>query len=29
MKIFVFDNIENTLKIDEYSILLIKEFKDL
>lgn len=26
---FVFDNAENKLKIDEYTILLIKEFKDL
>lgn len=28
-QIFVFDNAENKLRIDEYTILLIKEFKDL
>ena len=29
MKIFVFDNAENKLRIEEESILLVKEFKDL
>lgn len=29
MNIFSFDNVENKLQIDEYTILLIKEFKDL
>lgn len=29
MNFFVYDNAEHSLKIDEYSILLIKEFKDL
>ena len=29
MNFFVFDSADNTLKIDEYSILLVKEFKDL
>lgn len=29
MQFFVFNNAENTLQVDEYSILLIKEFKDL
>lgn len=29
MQFFIFNNADNTLKIDEYSILLIKEFKDL
>lgn len=29
MKFFIFDNAVNSLRIDEYSILLIKEFKDL
>ena len=29
MQIFIFDNVSNTLQIDDYSILLIKEFKDL
>lgn len=28
-QIFIFDNAENKLRIDEYTILLIKEFKDL
>lgn len=29
MNVFIFDNTENVLRIDEYSILLVKEFKDL
>lgn len=29
MEIFIFDNSTNTLRINEYSILLIKEFADL
>ena len=29
MNFFVYDNAEHSLKIDEYSILLVKEFKDL
>lgn len=29
MDIFVFDNTTNTLRINEYPILLVKEFKDL
>lgn len=29
VNIFIFDNTENVLRIDNYSILLIKEFKDL
>lgn len=29
MQIFIFDNVSNTLKIDNYAILLVKEFKDL
>lgn len=29
MQIFIFDNVTNTLQIDDYSILLIKEFADL
>ena len=29
MEIFIFDNATNTLRIDEHSILLIKEFADL
>lgn len=29
MEIFIFDNATNTLRINEYSILLIKEFADL
>ena len=29
MEIFIFDNASNTLRINEYSILLIKEFADL
>lgn len=29
MEIFIFDNATNTLRIDEYSILLVKEFSDL
>ena len=29
MNFFVYDNAENRLSIDEYSILLVKEFKDL
>lgn len=29
MNIFVFDNVTNSLKIDEYTILLVKEFKKL
>ena len=29
MQIFIFDNVSNTLQIDDYSILLIKEFADL
>lgn len=29
VNIFIFDNTENVLRIDDYSILLIKEFKDL
>lgn len=29
MNCFVFDNADNVLRIDEYSILLVKEFKDL
>lgn len=29
MQIFIFDNAENKLRIDEYTILLVKEFKDL
>lgn len=29
MQIFIFDNVSNTLKIDNYAILLIKEFKNL
>lgn len=29
MKLFVFDNAENKLRIEEESVLLIKEFKDL
>lgn len=29
MNFFIFDNATNTLKIDEHSILLVKEFKDL
>ena len=29
MNFFVFDNAENKLTIEEYSVLLIKEFKDL
>lgn len=29
MRFFIFDNAVNELRIDEYSILLVKEFKDL
>lgn len=29
MNCFVFDNAENRLVIEEYTILLVKEFKDL
>ena len=29
MNFFVYDNAENRLSIDEYGILLVKEFKDL
>ncbi len=29
MQIFIFDNVTNTLQIDDYSILLIKEFANL
>lgn len=29
MNFFVFDNVENKLTIEEYSVLLVKEFKDL
>lgn len=29
MNFFVFNSADNTLEIDEYSILLVKEFKDL
>ena len=29
MNFFLYDNVDNSLKIDDYSILLIKEFKDL
>jgi len=29
MNFFVFDNAENKLTIEEYSVLLVKEFKDL
>jgi len=29
MQFFIFNNADNTLEIDEYSILLVKEFKDL
>lgn len=29
MQIFVFDNSTNALQIDDYNILLIKEFADL
>lgn len=29
MEIFIFDNVNNKLRINEYDILLIKEFKDL
>ena len=29
MEIFIFDNIANKLRINEYDILLIKEFADL
>lgn len=29
MQFFIYDNADNSLKIDEYSILLVKEFKDL
>ena len=29
MDFFVFDDVTNTLRINEYPILLIKEFKDL
>lgn len=29
MNFFVFDNAENRLTIDEYTILLVKEFADL
>lgn len=29
MNFFVFDNADNKLRIDEYEILLVKEFKDL
>lgn len=29
MKFFIFDNAVNSLRIDEYSILLVKEFRDL
>ena len=29
MNFFVYDNAENRLSIDEYSVLLVKEFKDL
>lgn len=29
MNIFVFDNVTGTLKIDDYTILLVKEFADL
>lgn len=29
MNFFVFDNAENKLRIEEYSILLVKEFNDL
>ena len=29
MNFFVYDNAENKLSIDEYSVLLVKEFKDL
>lgn len=29
MQIFIFDNASNTLRIDDYTILLVKEFKKL
>ena len=29
MQFFLFNNETNSLEIDEYSILLVKEFKDL
>ena len=29
MEIFIFDNVTNKLRINEYDILLIKEFADL
>ena len=29
MNIFIFDGTTNTLKINEYEILLVKEFADL
>ena len=29
MNFFIFNSADNTLEIDEYSILLVKEFKDL
>lgn len=29
MEIFIFDNVTNTLRINEYDILLIKEFANL
>lgn len=29
MEVFIFDNVTNTLRINEYDILLIKEFADL
>ena len=29
MQVFIFDNVTNTLQIDDYNILLIKEFANL
>lgn len=29
MEVFIFDNVTNKLRINEYDILLIKEFADL
>jgi hypothetical protein len=29
MQFFIFNNSENSLEVDEYSILLVKEFADL
>lgn len=29
MKFFLFNNTDNTVELNEYDILLVKEFKDL